>query len=92
MGPAVQLLILTVLIFLLNIPFGYWRARTCRFSLPWFLAIHLPVGLSVGLRLLTGIRFMFGALPLFAGAFLLGQSLGGRLRTLRPPLPRTPRR
>jgi hypothetical protein len=67
------------LVFLLNLPFGFWRARSRRFSGPWFVAIHAPVALSVGLRLLVGIRFMFSSLPLFVGAFFLGQSLGGRL-------------
>lgn len=86
-----QLGLLTAFIFLLNIPFGYWRARTQRFSVSWFLAIHVPVGIAIAFRLLAGIRFILGGLPLLVGAFVLGQSLGGRLRSPHPRPHRTPR-
>ena len=66
-------------IFLINLPFGFWRARTRRFSGPWFAAIHLPVFLTIGIRILAGVRFVFSSLPFFVGAFFLGQSLGGFL-------------
>lgn len=66
-------------IFLINLPFGFWRARTRRFSGPWFSAIHLPVFLAIGIRILAGVRFVFSSLPFFVGAFFLGQSLGGFL-------------
>jgi hypothetical protein len=78
-----QFLLVTGFIFLVNLPFGYWRARTEKLSVPWFLAIHLPVGLTVGFRILAGIRFMFGGIPFFVGAFFLGQSLGGKIRIRR---------
>ena len=71
------------LVFLINLPFGFWRSGTRRFSGPWFAAVHLPVALSIGLRMLAGIRFMLGSLPLFVAAFALGQSLGGTLRARR---------
>jgi hypothetical protein len=68
------------LIFLVNLPFGFWRASARRFSGPWFVAIHAPVILAVGFRMLLGMRFLFATAPLFVGAFVLGQSVGGRLR------------
>ncbi len=68
-------------VFLINLPFGYWRAGSRRFSRPWFVSIHAPVILAIGFRLLAGIRFVLGSVPLFVGAFFLGQSLGGKLRT-----------
>lgn len=71
-------------IFAVNLPFGYWRAGTKRFTLPWFLAIHLPVPLAVALRLAAGVGWRLGALPLFVGAFFAGQFVGGRLRRLHP--------
>jgi len=70
----------TGFVFLINLPFGLWRARSKRFSRPWFLAVHVPVILAIGFRILMGIRFMLGTVPLFVGAFFLGQSVGGRLR------------
>lgn len=87
-----QFALLTAFIFLLNIPFGYWRAGTRRFSVSWFLAIHVPVGIAIAFRLMAGIRFILGGLPLLVGAFALGQSLGGRLRSPRLRPRRTPRR
>jgi hypothetical protein len=66
-------------IFLINLPFGAWRARTRRFSGPWFLAIHIPVVISVAFRFLVGPGFVLALLPLYILAFGLGQSVGGRL-------------
>ncbi len=67
-------------IVLLNLPFGYWRAGVKRFSLPWFLAVHLPVPLAVGLRFLVGLGLRLSTLPIFIAAFFTGQFLGGKLR------------
>jgi integration host factor subunit alpha len=36
-------------VLLLNLPFGFWRDRTKRFTLPWYLVVHLPVPVVVGL-------------------------------------------
>ena len=72
-----------LVIFALNLPFGYWRSRTQKFTLPWFLAIHLPVPLAIGLRFLVGLGMRLGTLPLFVGAFAAGQFVGGRLRLPR---------
>lgn len=66
-------------VFVLNIPFGFWRARTRKFSRNWFLAIHIPVLVSIGLKLLAGIGFALGTFPLFVGVFFIGQLLGGRM-------------
>lgn len=79
------------LIFLVNLPFGFWRAGSRRYSGPWFVAIHAPVVLAVGFRMLMGMRFLIATAPLFVGAFVLGQSLGGRLRRGPGPWGRPPR-
>jgi len=68
------------LVFLLNLPFGFWRAGVRKFSMPWFAAVHVPVVLSIGLRVLMGMRLMLGAIPVFVAAFFLGQSVGGAAR------------
>jgi len=67
----------------LNIPFGYWRAGERRFSLPWFLAVHIPVPLVVGLRILLALGWRFTTFPVLVSAFFLGQFLGGALRRLQ---------
>jgi hypothetical protein len=69
--------------FLINLPFGYWRAASRRLSFAWFAAIHVPVMLTIALRFLLGVPFQLRTLPLYAAAFFGGQFLGGRIR-LRP--------
>ena len=67
-----------VLITVVNLPFGYWRAGVRKLSVPWFLAVHLPVLLIVGIRLLLDVPFVWWVLPITVGSFALGQWLGGR--------------
>ncbi len=66
-----------------NLPGGYYRAATRRFSWQWFLAIHLPVLPLIGARLITGVPVSY--FPLFLAASGLGQWLGGLIwfRTAR---------
>jgi hypothetical protein len=78
-----KLWMVSFIVLMVNLPFGYWRARTKPFSVQWLLAIHLPVPLVVSLRVYGGIGWQFITFPLMAGSFLAGQWLGGRLRTWR---------
>jgi len=75
----IKLIIVALLVFILNIPFGYWRANVKRFSTQWFLAIHLPVPFIVAMRLLAGIGFAWYTYVFLVGAFFLGQKLGSVL-------------
>jgi hypothetical protein len=70
------LLIIAGIVFLLNIPFGYWRANVRKFSTQWFLAIHIPVPFIVALRLLSGIGFAWYTYVFLVAAFFLGQQFG----------------
>ncbi len=72
-------LVFAAVILGMNVPFGYWRGRLRKLTVPWFLAIHIPVGLIIGLRLWAGIPFRWANVPVFVLAFFLGQSLGVRL-------------
>lgn len=78
------LLLVALCVFVLNLPFGYWRAGVRRLSLPWFLSIHIPVPFVIGIRLVSGIGFHLATLPLVAGAYFAGQLLGGVIRRKRP--------
>jgi hypothetical protein len=71
----VAILVLTA--FLLNIPFGAWRARTRKFSVAWAVAIHGPIPMIIPIRLLLGLSYWFiiGSV-VFA---IAGQLVGGRL-------------
>ncbi len=72
--------VVAVEVLVVNLPFGFWRAGVRRFTLPWFLAVHAPVPLVVGLRLLAGLGWRLSTVPILAGAFLAGQFLGGKAR------------
>ncbi len=90
-GHGRELILLAIAVVVLNVPFGYWRAGARRFSLPWFLAVHMPVPAVIGLRVLPGIGFQIATLPITVGAYAIGQFVGGRLRGaprragLKPP-------
>ena len=71
-----------LLVFLLNLPFGYWRASSKKFSRPWFLAVHLPVPLVIALRIYSGLGWKPISFPVLVGAFFLGQFVGGKVRLL----------
>lgn len=71
-----------LLVFLLNLPFGYWRASVKRFSPLWFVAVLLPAALVLAL----GVSWGFGRKPVgsavLVGLLLLGQFAGGKVRHL----------
>ena len=69
-------------VLVLNLPFGFWRASVPRFSRSWLLAVHVPVPIVVGLRLLSGLGFQLYTFPVMVGAFFGGQLIGGTLRRL----------
>jgi hypothetical protein len=73
--------IVLAIIFLLNLPFGYWRVHVSRFSFPWILAVHLPVPLVITVRILGGVGWHIQTFPLLAVAYFAGQYLGGSLYT-----------
>lgn len=69
--------------FVVNLPFGYWRASMRKFSPAWFVAIHAPVPLVIGLRFALGLPFRWSAVPLFVAAYFAGQFVGSRWRLRR---------
>jgi hypothetical protein len=71
------------LVFLINLPFGFWRAGVEKLSRQWFLAVHLPVPLVVALRVFSGLGWRPVSFPVLIGAFFLGQYAGGRLKRRR---------
>lgn len=79
-----RLALVALAVFVLNLPFGYWRAGTRKFSWGWILAIHLPVPLVVLLRIYSGLGWQLVSFPVLIGAFFLGQACGARLRSPAP--------
>ncbi len=73
-----SLIELMFLVFLINMPFGYWRNKTDRFSRQWMMAIHLPVPIVFLLRIMSGFSWMI--IPLLMLSFAIGQFVGGNIR------------
>lgn len=63
-------------VFILNVPFGYLRSRHKKFSLMWWLYIHIPVPFVILLRIYSDIGFAFYTYPILVGAFFGGQLVG----------------
>jgi len=64
--------------FVLNLPFGYQRSKYGKFSLLWFVYIHLPVPFIILSRRLLSLDR--SAIPLIIIAAIAGQVLGGKMR------------
>lgn len=65
------------LTFMLNLPFGYARAKTKRYSLRWFLYIHIPIAVIFIARTFAHVEIKY--IPILAVAAIAGQILGGKL-------------
>lgn len=77
MNEASTFTFLLVFTLLLNLPFGYLRAKSQKYSIPWFLYIHLPIPVIIFLRLTFG--FNWKAIPFVVIAAVTGQYAGGKL-------------
>ena len=76
---AVKLTIITILVFIFNIPFGYWRAGVKKFSTQWALAVHIPVPFIIVARIYSEIGFVWYTYVFLVGGFFGGQRLGAYL-------------
>ena len=66
------------LTFLVNLPFGFWRAAQRKLSFKWFLFIHLPIPLVVAFRYMFHLGFQLYTYPFLIFAFFFGQFLGSK--------------
>ncbi len=69
----------SAIVFFVNLPFGWWRVTARRFSLNWYLSIHVPVLLVVLLRIFAGVGWHPLTFPVLVVAFSAGQFAGGWL-------------
>ena len=79
MSTRATLAVVVLLVFLINLPFGWWRAGLRKFSPSWFVAIHAPIPFAIALRLISGLGFRWATLPLFVAAYFGGQFTGARI-------------
>jgi hypothetical protein len=85
-----NLLFVSIFVFLLNLPFGYWRANVRVYGLQWALAIHIPVPFVIAARIFSNIGFEFYTYPILIAAFFLGQYLGKHFYSRRKILGLSP--
>ncbi len=76
--PKMSVIELMFLVFIINLPFGYWRFNAAKFSRKWMMAVHIPVPFVFLLRVFSGFSWI--VIPLLMLSFAAGQFAGGKLR------------
>lgn len=74
-----KFILLSIFVFILNIPFEFWRVNTSAKSIQWFLAIHIPIALIIALRLILGLDITTISILMNIVGFILGQFTGKSL-------------
>lgn len=77
-GQVVPLASLLLFALLANLPLGYLRMSSRKYSVRWFVYIHLSIPFIVFLRLHFG--FGWTIIPLTLGCAVLGQLIGARMK------------
>ncbi|WP_456397453.1 hypothetical protein [Desulfurobacterium sp.] len=73
-----KLFFVVFLTLVLNLPFGWLREGTEKFSKKWFLYIHLPIPFIIACRIILGISIKFA--PVLIATAVVGQLVGGMIR------------
>ena len=68
-----------------NIPLGYAREGFRKFSIGWFVCVHLSVPLIAWMRLVNHVSSW--GIPAFVACAVLGQLVGGKVRRIRRERP-----
>jgi len=72
-----EIVLIAVLAFLLNLPLGLWRSRHKKFSFVWFVSIHASVPFLIALRIWLKTPHIY--IPLFIALAVLGQLMGKKM-------------
>ncbi len=72
---------LVILAFMISVPCGYIRQNYTKYSLMWFLLIHIPIPFIVLLRIEAGLSWHY--IPLTLGGSVAGQIVGGYISRRR---------
>lgn len=77
-SPFLILALIGLVALSVNVPLGYLRQGTRKYSAAWFVYIHLSVPLIAFLRINSQLSRWF--IPLFILCAVGGQLIGGRIR------------
>lgn len=72
--------VISLVALLLNVPMGYWRSMVKKFSVQWFLSVHLAVPLIYILRIKSGLGYAY--IPALVVCAVLGQIIGGKIESV----------
>lgn len=81
MQSIISLVGLVLIVFIISIPCGYARQSFQKYSIMWWVLIHLPIPVIVMLRIKAGLNWHF--IPLTLGCSVAGQIIGGILSRRR---------
>ena len=73
----IALISLLAFAILSNIPLGYIRQGTQKYSVRWFVYIHLSVPFIIGLRIANNISWQI--IPFSIALAVVGQMVGSRI-------------
>ncbi len=71
--------VVAIVVFLINLPCGFFRAKSEKLSKAWFFWVHAPIPFVIALRILSGLGFKLYTFPIVISAYFLGQFTGGLL-------------
>jgi hypothetical protein len=77
MEPTLKLLGVILLALLVNLPFGYLRQNSEKFTFAWYFYVHISIPAIIFLRVKGGFSWHF--IPITLGAAAAGQIIGGRI-------------
>ncbi len=79
MNINISIAVISLLLFALfsNIPLGYLRMGSPKYSVRWFVYIHLSVPFIIGLRIANNISWQM--VPFSIALAVAGQMIGSRL-------------
>lgn len=75
---ALGLASLLTFAFVVNLPLGFLRETATKYSVRWFVYIHLSIPFIIAFRLAEG--FGWNIVPLTLACAVAGQLAGGRIR------------
>jgi len=74
---SIAVISLLLFAFFSNIPLGYLRMGSPKYSVRWFIYIHLSVPFIIGLRVANNISWQM--IPFSIALAVAGQMIGSRL-------------
>lgn len=72
----IEIIGVSILAFLINIPLGRWRTRYRKLSIPWWLIVHASIPVIITVRIWLDTPRIF--IPMFIAVAILGQFAGAR--------------